>query len=77
MTPEQCRAGRALLDWLQEELARRSGLAVSSLRAFEGGKSRPIRNNMVAIQGALEQAGVILVAEDDVAGPGVRLAKRR
>lgn len=73
MTPAQCRAARALLNWSQEELARRSGVAVSSIRTFEVGKSHPMRNNMAALVGALEQGGAVLVPGDEVLGPGVRV----
>ncbi len=75
MTPAQCRAARGLLNWTQKDLARRSGVTINSIRTFEAGKTTPIRNNMAALVGALEQSGAMLVPEDDGAGPGVRLRK--
>jgi transcriptional regulator with XRE-family HTH domain len=53
-----------------------SGVSVSTIRDFETGKRQPIGNNLIAIQNALEAAGVILVAENGD-GPGVRLKKAK
>lgn len=57
-TPAQCRAARGLLDVSQDWLAKRSGLSKRALANFEGGKSKPIPNNLAAIRQALEMAGV-------------------
>ncbi|WP_449233166.1 helix-turn-helix transcriptional regulator [Azospirillum doebereinerae] len=35
LTPGQCRAARGFLDWTQDELAERTGLSRSTVRAFE------------------------------------------
>lgn len=74
MTPAQCRAARALINWSQEALAERAGVSVTSIRNFERGATVPVRNNLLALQGALEGAGVIFIASNGE-GPGVRLAK--
>ena len=76
MTPEQCRAGRALLDWSQDDLAARSQVADRTVRYFERGEREPIPANLAALQRALEAAGVELIPENG-GGPGVRLAKRK
>jgi transcriptional regulator with XRE-family HTH domain len=75
MTPEQCRAARALLDWSQEDLAQRSRLAARTVRYFEKDmrESRPA--NLAALQKALERAGVVFIAENG-GGPGVRLKRK-
>ena len=75
ITPAQSRAGRALLNWSQPELATSSGVSVSTIRDFETGKRSPIANNIAAIRAALEAAGVIFVPENGE-GPGVRMKKR-
>lgn len=38
MTPEQCRAARALLDWPQQRLAEESGIGNATIRNFEAGR---------------------------------------
>jgi transcriptional regulator with XRE-family HTH domain len=76
MTPEQCRAGRALLGWSQEELAERSKVAARTVRYFEKGMRALIPANSAALQLELEKAGVEFI-EENGGGPGVRLAKPR
>ena len=41
ITPEQCRMARAGLKWSQAELSRRSGVAPSTIAAFEKGLRTP------------------------------------
>ncbi|HSK41009.1 MAG TPA: helix-turn-helix domain-containing protein [Arenibaculum sp.] len=73
LTPQQCRAARALLDWTQHELARRAGVGWSTIRSFENGKHALMRANRAVIRGTLEEAGVMLIDADETVGPGVRL----
>jgi transcriptional regulator with XRE-family HTH domain len=75
MTPTQCRAGRGLIRWNQDDLAREAAVSVVTVRNFENEKSAPQRATLDVIQRALESAGVEFIAEDN-AGPGVRLRKR-
>lgn len=65
MTSEQCRAARAWLDLRQEELAKAAGVGVSTVKDFEGGKRKPIANNLAAIQAALESRGIGFVFAND------------
>ena len=74
MTPAQCRAARALIDWPQKRLAEESHLGESTIRNFEAGRGSPTHNNFAAIRAALEAAGVEFIAENG-GGPGVRLRK--
>ena len=76
LSPAQSRAGRALLDWSQMQLADASNLGESTIRDFEKGRRVPTTNNLAAIRAALEAAGVIFVDENGE-GPGVRLKKRK
>ena len=74
----QIRAGRALIEWSQTELAEASALALSTIRRMEvaGGTLKSSVENVLKVQQALEDAGVIFIDEDEE-GPGVRLRKFR
>jgi transcriptional regulator with XRE-family HTH domain len=58
MSPEQCRAARAWLNWSQQELAAKAQISNSTLRDFEAGRRTPIANNLQAIRHTLEDAGI-------------------
>jgi DNA-binding transcriptional regulator YiaG len=58
MTPEQCRAARAWLNWPQDALAKAANVGVSTVRDFEAGRRDPTRNNLTAMRVALEENGV-------------------
>lgn len=75
ISPAQCRAARALLDWTQNELAKRSPVSAVSIRAFEkGGDMR--ESNRRSLAEVFEAAGVTFLAdgEEKAGGPGVRLS---
>lgn len=74
MTPAQCRAARALLDWSQDMLAGQAKASNSTVRNFEAGRSTPKPIYLDAMRGALEAAGVIFI-EQNGEGPGVRLKR--
>ena len=71
ITPEQCRAARAWLNWKQEDLAREAQTSLSTVRDFEKGRRNPYPNNARAIAGAFERAGVILTFTPAGAAKGV------
>lgn len=77
LTPAQSRAGRALLEWTQADLARAAAVGVSTVRGFELGTRAPIPNNIKAMRGALEEAGVEFIENGGIAekpgGVGARL----
>jgi transcriptional regulator with XRE-family HTH domain len=72
LTPAQCRAARALLDWTQQQLADAARVARATVRDFEGGRHHLHRSTEALVVAALDAAGVTLVA-DPALGEGVFL----
>lgn len=75
LTAAQIRAARALIGWSQPDLARASGLSLPTIVRMEGrpGPGRSAAANVDAVRSALAAAGVVFIAAEDGAGPGVRL----
>jgi ribosome-binding protein aMBF1 (putative translation factor) len=63
MTPEQCRAARAWLDWPQRLLADKAQVSSSTILDFESGRRVPHPNNLREIRRVLEEAGVQFAAD--------------
>ena len=74
LSPAQCRAARALLDWPQARLAEAGKVATKTLADFEGGHRTPYPRTLADIRAALEQAGIAFI-DDDGGGAGVRLRR--
>ncbi len=74
MSPEQCRVARAWLDWSQQDLAKRAKVSLSTVADFEKRRRTPIPNNLVAMQAALEKAGIEFTNGGE---PGVKLKKKK
>jgi transcriptional regulator with XRE-family HTH domain len=75
--PAQIRAGRALLDWSQVQLAAAAGIGVSSVKAFESGRPGKELSAAGPLRVALEGAGIVFLSGDERDGPGVRLVGTR
>ena len=73
ITPEQCRAARALLAWTQADAARAAHVNSQTVRDFEQGKKRPQDSTLTVLKQAFEARGVEFTNGD---APGVRLHKR-
>ena len=73
LTPAQCRAARALLNWSQAALAEKAAVAKQTLTDFERGARQPYPRTLADIRAALEAAGVEFTNGD---APGVRMKKR-
>ncbi|MBR0838154.1 helix-turn-helix transcriptional regulator [Bradyrhizobium manausense] len=73
MSPEQCRAARAWLNWPQDALAKAASVGVSTVRDFEAGRREPTRNNLTAMKAALEKGGVSF--SDDEKSSGISALK--
>ncbi len=76
ITPEQCRAARALVSLSQDELCARAKVAKRTLQLFELGQRQPYARTLAALRSALEKVGVEFIDENG-GGPGVRLAKAK
>jgi len=71
LSPEQCRAARAWLNWSQDDLAKRASVGLSTVRSFERGERTPIKNNLDALRAALEEGGVSPVHAGDGRPSGI------
>lgn len=72
LKPSQCRAGRALLRWSQDELQEKSGVSKKTIADFEREEQIPYDRTLREIELALEAGGVALIPENG-GGAGVRL----
>jgi transcriptional regulator with XRE-family HTH domain len=75
ITSAQCRAARALLGMTQPELAKESGLGLSTIVDFEKMRRHVSDEAVQAIQIALKRNGIEII-EENGGGPGVRLRQR-
>lgn len=74
---KQIRAARALLEWSQDDLVKRTGLSLTTIRRMEDsniGPGRSSAENVAAVQRVLEAAGVTFIPQNG-GGAGVRLAR--
>jgi transcriptional regulator with XRE-family HTH domain len=74
ITPAQCRAARALLEWSQQDLATYAAVGIVTVHQLEAGLSQPRRATLDVIRRALEAGGVEFIDENG-GGPGVRLRR--
>jgi hypothetical protein len=76
LTSAQIRAGRALIRWSAEDLARASAVGLTTIRRAEltGSETSMTAANDLAVRRALEAAGVEFIDENG-GGAGVRLRK--
>lgn len=74
MTPEQCRAARALIAMTQPALAEVAGLGLSTVVDHEKARRAVSPAAIAAMQAALEAAGVVFLPENGN-GPGVAIRK--
>lgn len=71
----QIRAARALLDWSQQILAERSGIARRTVAAIETGDDRVTPASIQAVRDALEAEGIVFLGLDGGV-PGVEYAQK-
>ena len=71
LSPAQCRAARALLNWSQENLVAHSKITKKTIADFERGATRPRAQTLAQITAAFQAAGIEFLNTNR---PGVRLA---
>ena len=75
----QIGAGRALLGWRQEQLAKASGIGTATIRQIQrsAGPVGGYVSTLMRVQSAFEKAGILFLDDDAGGGIGVRLQKKR
>ena len=68
MTPEACRAARALLNWSMRDLAVKSGLSLGAVTRLEAVATRPRRSTADKARAAFLAHGVQIVDETAYTG---------
>lgn len=68
----QIKAARSLLDWSQQELAERAGVARFTLIKIESGDARPQEATVAKIVDALEKGGITFFEADGHIGVSAR-----
>lgn len=68
LTSKLIKAARSLLEWRQEDLAKKSGISLPAINKFERGLSSPRQFTLDILQKTFEGEGV-----EFIDGPGVRL----
>ncbi|MDF2366313.1 helix-turn-helix transcriptional regulator [Sneathiella sp.] len=74
ITPVQLRMARAALKMTVRELGELSGIAPNTVTRIENGRTKAQAGSMQAFAKVFRERGLLFVAGDDLAGPGVRLA---
>jgi predicted transcriptional regulator len=75
ITGRQLKAARALVGWEQTDLAKKSGVAISTVRRMESfdGEIGARTSTLSQIMRAFARAGIVFLNDDE---PGVRLKKK-
>jgi transcriptional regulator with XRE-family HTH domain len=60
-------AARGLLNWTQEDLARETGISVSTINRIEAQKNSPSIDRCAAIVSALKRGGLVGLSLDSIA----------
>ena len=76
ITASQSRAARALIEWSDTQLAEASGVELKVIQYLEARFRRPSADEQRRIRIALEEGGVVFIAENG-GGVGVRLKLNR
>ena len=77
LTSPQIRAARALLGWLQEDLAKKSKVGLATIQRLEKGQNVVAAHvsTVIKLQSALGKAGIRFLPQGDAGGIGVRFKR--
>lgn len=75
LSPAQCRAARALLQWSQDDLSTKAEVAKRTIASFEQGAHGRLQERVeIALEGAFDAAGIELIEQGE-AGDGARFKR--
>jgi len=77
LTPEACRAGRALLGWSMRDLAERAGVSLGAVNRLEGGETASRGTTAEKLIAAFVAEGVEIIADADRTGAVLVTARLR
>ncbi len=58
LTPEQCKAARAVVNWSQTDLSKESGVSLRAIQEFEAKQRKPNPTTLQGLRSALERYGI-------------------
>ena len=76
LTPEACRAGRALLGWSMRDLVEMAGVSLGAVNRLEGGATASRDATAAKILAAFAAHGVDVTADADKTGAVLVYARR-
>jgi transcriptional regulator with XRE-family HTH domain len=66
ISPAQCRAARALLNWSQPDLAEKCDMHVQTISNFENETSTPSKTTIQKIESVITSNGILLTEDDGI-----------
>ena len=69
ITPAQCRAARALLDWSIKMAANQAGISMNTIGHFERGNGMMTDGNKRHLVAALTAAGIVFIPNGVILSP--------
>ena len=76
LTPQACRAARALLNWSMRDLAAHSGLSLGAVNRLESGEAKPRKSTAAKVTSTFLGHGVQIVDEAAYTGAVMVYSRR-